>query len=294
MKICRVLEHRLGYGQPPEPVLDLRHPGTAPQRGVAPPHPLGHVLRHGHANAFGDRRLEQHRKPGVDPARLARDDRRAPLLDPGQQPVHRLLELLDALDQQLVGDLFKRDARVGERREFSRRIFLAGQPGHRAVVGDGQQRGQRHRVDRVRSDQAVHVHRVRVVRVLGAGRGPQRPLRHPARAGQRVPAVAREQLLEPQVRRARVGQRRGAGQIGATQLLQTAVDVRVHARDEERRHRVHVQFEALGVPALQSAQVRLSHLLVRGDREQQRDVDVDPLVQRLLDRRARPRACPGS
>ena len=35
---------------------------------------------------------------------------------------------------------------------------------------------------------------------------------------------------------------------------------------------------------LQSAKVRLSHLLVGGDREQQCDVDVDPLVQGLLDR----------
>ncbi len=278
-----MLEHRLGHGQPPEPVLDLRYPGTAPQRRIAPPHPLGHVLRHGHANAFGDRRLKQHRKPGVDPARLARDDRRAPLLDPGQQPAHRLFELFDAVDEQLVGDLFKRDTRVRERREISRRIFLSGQPGHRAVVGDGQKRRQRHRVDRVRSDQAVHVHGVGVVRVLGARRGPQRPLRHPARADQRIPSVTREQLLEPQVRRSRVGQRRLPCQIGSTQLLQTTVDVRVHPRDEERRHRVHVQFQALGVPALQSAQVRLRHLLVGSDREQQCDIDVDPLVQRLLD-----------
>ncbi len=39
-----VLEHRLGDGQPAEPVLDLRHAGAAPQRRVPAPDPLRDVV----------------------------------------------------------------------------------------------------------------------------------------------------------------------------------------------------------------------------------------------------------
>ena len=42
--------------------------------------------------------------------------------------------------------------------------------------------------------------------------------------------------------------------------------------------------QALGLAALEPADVGLGDLLVGLDREQQRDVDVDPLVDRLLDR----------
>ena len=101
--------------------------------------------------------------------------------------------------------------------------------GNLAVVGDRQQRLQRHRVDRVRSDQFLDVEGVRVARVLGAGRGPQRPLNGGAGAEQRFPPRPGEDLLEAPVGESRVGDRRLALQIGAADLGELAIDVRVDA-----------------------------------------------------------------
>ena len=67
--------------------------------------------------------------------------------------------------------------------------------------------------------------------------------------------------------------------------LQALVDLAVHARDEERRHRVDVDRLALLEAALEAADVGLGHLRVLLDAEEQRDVDVAPLVDHLLDRR---------
>ena len=92
-------------GQPAEAVLDLRHAGATPQRRVAAPDALGDVLGHGLLDALGDRLLQLARQAAFDRRRAAGGDRRAVLLDPGQQPAHRVLELLHAVDEQLVGHL---------------------------------------------------------------------------------------------------------------------------------------------------------------------------------------------
>ena len=101
---------------------------------------------------------------------------------------------------------------------------------------------------------------------------------------QRIPPAAGEDVLESPVGLARVGERRGAGQLGPPQALELAIDVRIHPRHEERRDRPHVERKALLVAALQRLDVRLRDRLIRLNRKQQRDVDVDPLVQSLLDR----------
>ena len=284
MQVGGVLEHRLTHGQPPQPVLDLRRPCLAPQRHVAPPHPLRHVLGHRLVHPPRDRLLEEHRQAGLDPARLAGHDGGAAFLDPRQQPVHRLLELLDPVGEELVGHLFEADPGLGQGVQIARRVVLRGRARHRAVVGEREQGRERHRIHGVRADQPVHVHRVGVVRVLGPGRGPQRALHGGAAVTQSVPSAPREDLLEAPVGRARVGQSRPTGQIAVTKLFQLAIHSRVHARDEEARDGVDVQFQALALPALERLQVGLGHLLVRPEREQQRDVDVDALVQSLLDR----------
>ena len=148
------------------------------------------------------------------------------------------------------------------------------------MVALGEQRLERHRVDRVGRDELVDVHRVGVARVLDAGRGPQRPLDRAADG-----LLARAQLgLEAPVRGARVGQAGDPAQVLATELLQALVDLGVHARDEEAGHRVHVERLALRLAALEPAGVGLGHLGVGLDGEQQRHVDVDALVDRLLDR----------
>ena len=117
----------------------------------------------------------------------------------------------------------------------SRGVLVGGRPGHLAVVGGGEQRRHRHRVDGVRRDQPVDVHRVGVVRVLGSGRRPQRPLHGGARVAQGVPAWTGEELLEADVRGPRIGERSGPREVGAPELLELAVDVGVNARDEEAR-----------------------------------------------------------
>ena len=55
----------------------------------------------------------------------------------------------------------------------------------------------------------------------------------------------------------RVGDRRGAAQVLAAQLLEALVDLGVHARDEEARHRVHVERLAGVEAALHAADVGL-------------------------------------
>ena len=70
----------------------------------------------------------------------------------------------------------------------------------------------------------------------------------------------------------------------AADRVELLVDERVDARDEERGDRVDVERLALGVAALEAADVGARDGLVGLDREQQRDVDVDALIDRLLDR----------
>ena len=136
-----------------------------------------------------------------------------------------------------------------------------------------------------RPRQPVDVERLRVLRVLDAGRGPQRALDRGAGVAQGGEALALEHVLERAVGGARVGEPRAAREVGAAGGLEALVDLGVDARDEERRDRVAVERLALLVPALHRVHERLHHPLVGGDREEQRDVDVQPLVERLLDRR---------
>ena len=167
----------------------------------------------------------------------------------------------------------------------ARRVVGGRRAGDVAVARGGGERRQRHRVHGVRPDEAVDVHRLRVGGVLDAGRRPQRALhRAPASrsAANRSPSNT---SLEREVGGAGVGEPGAAREIAAAERLEPLVDLGVDARDEERRDRVAVERLALGVAALHRAEERLHHALVVGDREQQRDVDVHALVQRLLDRR---------
>ena len=208
---------------------------------------------------------------------------------PGQQLVHRDDERVDAVAQQLVGDVVEVDPGVGERAQVVRRVVRGGRAGDVALVGGGPERRQRHRVDRVGRDEAVDVQRVRVRRVLHAGRGPQRPLDRAARRAQRGELVAAEHALERLVGGAGVGEAGAALEILAPGGGQPLVDLGVDARDEERGDRVAVERQPFGAAALHRADVRAHDVLVRRDAEQQRHVDVHALVQRGLDRRG-PRA----
>ncbi len=110
-----------------------------------------------------------------------------------------------------------------------------------AVVGEGVHGLLRHRVHGVGDDEVGDVHRVAVVRVLHAGRGPQRSLASGAGRLERLPALAGEELLEGVVGQPGVGDAGLAAQgerlVGADRL-EPLVDLGVHAGDEERRDRV--------------------------------------------------------
>ena len=110
-----------------------------------------------------------------------------------------------------------------------------------ALGARGLERRHRHRVDRVRRDEAPDVQRRRVGRVLDAGRRPQRALDGRARLAQRGEALALEDALERLVGGARVGQAGTALQLGVARGLEALVDLGVHARDEEGRDRMAVQ-----------------------------------------------------
>ena len=234
---------------------------------------------------LGDRLLELRREVGLERRRAAGHDRLALGLDAADQLVHRHDERVDALAQQLVGHVAQVDAGGAQRLEVGGRVLGGGGARDVALAGGRLQRRERHRVDRVGADQPVDVERVGVGRVLDAGRRPQRALHRAAGGAQRGELVAVEDAPERLVGGARVGEPRAPLEVLAPERGEPLVDLGVDARDEERGDRVAVERQAVGVPALHRADVRAHHVLVGGDAEQQRDVDVHPLVQRRLDRR---------
>ena len=75
--------------------------------------------------------------------------------------------------------------------EVRRRVLVRRRAAHLELLGAGEQGRHRHRVHGVRRHQRVHVLGLRVVRVLDAGRGPQRPLHRGAGVAQRGEAARR-------------------------------------------------------------------------------------------------------
>ena len=145
----------------------------------------------------------------------------------------------------LLGDVVEVDAGRAQRVEVGRRVVGRGRAGDLALARGRGQRRQRHRVHRVGPDEAVDVHRLRIGRVLDAGRRPQRPLHGRAGLAQGGEALALEHALERAVGGAGVGEPGAAGEVVAAERLEPLVDLGVDARDEERRDRVAVERLAL-------------------------------------------------
>ena len=157
------------------------------------------------------------------------------------------------------------------------------------MVGGGLHGGVRHRVDGVRRDQAVDIHRVGVVGVLHPGGGPQRALCVGAVVGEVLPAGRAEDLLVGLVGQSGVGQPGLAAQrqsvIGADRV-QLLVDLAVHPGDEERGHRVDLGQVVPGLTRLLEAGEEGVHdAAIAVQREDQRHVDADALGQHLADGR---------
>ena len=186
-------------------------------------------------------------------------------------------------------DVVEVDADLGQRVEGGcggRRVGVD-RAGDGAVVEEGLDRLLRHRVDRVRADELVDVGRVGVGRVLRGRRGPQRSL-HPCAPRRRAPPSA-----GPGTCRRTAGRPPGPGPrrpvprsaraaLGAD-LVEAAVDLGVDPRDEEAGHARDAAEVALG--RLEAGEVRLHHLGVAVEAEDQRDVDAAALGDHRLDRR---------
>ena len=152
------------------------------------------------------------------------------------------------------------------------------------IGGGGLQRLHRHRVDGLRAGEVVDVEHVGVGRVLRAGRGPERALHRRAGGGERGEALAVEDLLERDVGGARVGERGRAASSSRPAFGKLLVDQRCRRAKRRSWRPSGRRAAALGEAALEAPDVGLGDVGVALDREQQGDVDVDAVVDRLLDR----------
>ena len=89
----------------------------------------------GALDALGERLLELRRQVGLDRGRAAGDDRLALALDAVEQLGHRDHERVDAVAQQLGGDVVEVDAGLAQRVEVGGRVLGGGRAGHLALAG---------------------------------------------------------------------------------------------------------------------------------------------------------------
>ncbi len=93
--------------------------------------------------------------------------------------------------------------------------------------------GWRYSVHRIGTDEAIHVHCVRIVRVFGAGAGPQRSLDPGPLRCQSLPAPTTTDLAEAGVGDFGIGNRDLALQVVVAEVLELLVHGGVHATDKE-------------------------------------------------------------
>ena len=288
--------HALDEREPAEAVGDLRlvlRVVRLPQRRVLLPEPRAHArLVHGARRRLHARGRASERNVAAPPHQHGL----APRRDGGDERVVRLGEGRDALDLEPFRHGFHADAHLREALEHPFRLVdVALEADLRtAVVAVRVERGRRHRVDGVRSDERLDVVGVGVRRVLGRRARPERPLDPGARARERGEALGAELPAERGVGELGVGDRRLAaerleqrgGLAGAAPalLVEQAVDGRVDpAHEEARDGRDPVDALARCEPPVESVQVRVHDGVVAGEGEDECDVDVQPIGDRLLD-----------
>ena len=180
------------------------------------------------------------------------------------------VEAGDALVLQGQSDVVHVDAGRGEPAHHLGGLVHSGVDGagQGAVVGERGDGDLGQGVDRVRADQFVDVAGVGIGRVLGGGRGPQRPLRARPERGQALPPLAGEPLPEQPVGELGLGDRRPAAQRrrrdGAGRL-EAPVDLGVDPADEERGDAVYARRVAAALDeGFEPGQVCLDDLLRSG------------------------------
>src|SRR5450830_1309000 len=222
------------------------------------------------------------------------------LLDDRYDLLERLREQLHALDLELGAHALHVDAQLAELAKCAVRVVevTVDRPRERAVVVEGLPGDLGQGVHGVLADELVHVQHVGVGGVLGAGARPQDALHLGARGGDELPVAAAKVAAKALVDDLGVGHRgralerfeppplRHVGAGGLDPLVQQPVDQRVDARHEEARHRRRgADREIVLQSVLERLEVGVGDGLVLTHREQEGDVDVEALPQRLEDRR---------
>ena len=291
--------HPVGHLEPAEPVANLLLdcPVRLPERGVllGDPPDDGSLLELGQAPV--DRAVDgaQVRVVGTN---LAGSQLLLFVCDLFQQLRDRVREQLDTVHLKVISDFVHVDADGGQ---LAHHLLGAGQfleqtgtdlamlfEGHHGLLGHG--------VDRLWADQLLDVHHVAVVRVFGSGAGPETSLDPGVLAAQRLKFRLVEDSLERLVGQLRVRDSRLAEQIleplalgrvagGGDLLFQQFVDRGVDPADEEAGHRGDVDGLPRLRPPLKATDIGARDILVDLDREHQRDVDIQPVGDALLDGR---------
>ncbi len=150
------------------------------------------------------------------------------------------------------------------------------------MVLDCGDRLERHGVHGVALHQGVDVHGVGVIRVLGAGARPERPLQARSGGCEGGPAIASERVEEVPVGHPSVCHCRLAPQLerfGGPDLLQPWVDLGVEPGYEERGDRYDpIEASTATAVVVEPGEVGLHDLPIAVEREDECDVDRDALA----------------
>ena len=190
-----MLAHETGRVEPAKPILGDVF--LSPKRGVAGPESRRRFLLPRELDAARGVVLPL-AQPLAELHLLHAPLRGGARLDGVQEAVEGLGEELESIVGELLADLLEIDAQLGQLAQLRARLLrsLRDRLRHLAVVVEGLQRAERHGVDGVLADERLDVVHVAVSLVLGAGRGPERPLAGGALRLQRLPAGGGDGLQE--------------------------------------------------------------------------------------------------
>ena len=185
--------HLLDHVQPAQPLGRV----AFPEGSVLGPEPARRVGLLKVRGRLVDDRLERAERVPLGGA-LAGTDLARRLGQRAGQVLVGLEEGVDALDLQLPRHLVEVDADLGQLLQLPLGDVdvLVERAADLAVLAEGRQRVGRDRVDGVRPDQLLDVHRVGVARVLDRGARPEAALGRGARLPERLPAGTAVELLE--------------------------------------------------------------------------------------------------
>ena len=164
-----------------------------------------------------------------------------------------------------------------------------------AVISECIERGKRRGIDRIAPDQLLDIKDITVGLVLGAGAGPQQPLRLCSLCRKRAPALPGETPLIAPISEPGIGDcdlalqrcepRLFIGIVGLSDfLVEQLVNCGVDATYKKARDACdRVEITSSGSKRLETAKIGFHHLLIDLLREQQRDIDVDAFADQRPD-----------